>query len=178
MRPRLFPAALLCLALAGCGQTYTGPSPARAALAAHGQVDPAAPLQFSQQITINASPERVWSLLTDLYSWPRWQPAITQITVDSFHPGTPFSWRTQDETIRSTVELMTPLHQFAFTGDVLNFHAIYVFTLTALPGGGTQVAMQESVGGFLIRLFYAQSTLDQTGQIWLQDLKLYAEAPS
>lgn len=38
--------------------------------------------EISTQITINASPEKVWSILTDFAQYPTWNPFIRSITGD------------------------------------------------------------------------------------------------
>lgn len=175
MRARFLPLALLVLT--GCQQRYTGPSPSQAALAAQGETDAQAPLQTSQQITISAPPAKVWAILANIPSWPNWHPKITDIAAGPVQHGSPFSWTFQGMSIHSTIEAFSPPQRLAFTGDVLNFHAIYVWTLTPGPNNTTQVSLTESVGGFLVSLFYGEADMTAAAQSWLADLKTTAEKP-
>lgn len=173
MRKQPWLAALL-LSLSACGHSGAA---ARAGLAARGQIDSSAPFITAQQVTINAPPDKIWALLTNIPGWPVWHNHITQTSAAAAaQAGSPFSWSTQGMTIHSTIDLFTPGQALAFTGDVLNFHAILVWTLTSAPNNGTRVTLQESVDGFLISHFYSQNELTQTDQSWLQDLKTTAES--
>jgi uncharacterized protein YndB with AHSA1/START domain len=177
MRARFLPLALLALTLTGCQQRYTGPSASQAALAAQGETDAQALLQTSQQITISAPPAKVWAILANIQSWPDWHPKITQVAVGAVQQGSPFSWTFQGMSINSTVEAFSAPQRLAFTGDVLNFHAIYVWTLTPGPNNTTQASLRESVGGFLVSLFYGEADMTAAAQSWLADLKTTAEKP-
>jgi len=57
----------------------------------------------------------------------------------------------------------------------VNFHAIHVWTLTALPDGGTLVSERESLTGWFISFFYSSAELQQVDQRWLTALKVAAE---
>jgi len=169
--PRRWAALAFCLGLAACGHSETPQQ-----LAAQGQIDQNAPIKCSVQITINAPPAKIWALLTDISLWPTWQSDITQTAVD----GTPadgvlFSWDTGGASIHSQIQLFSPDKQLAWTGTVVNFHAIHVWTLTPLPNGATEVTETESMSGWFISLFYSSDQLLQSDQRWLTALKVAAE---
>ena len=68
---------LICLAIVNgiWAQTKTDMNKNNIA-AAHGQVITKGKMVYSE-ITINATPERVWAVLTDFGSYPSWNPFIT-----------------------------------------------------------------------------------------------------
>lgn len=172
MMRRAIVAFSLLLALAGCH----GPNPARqAALAAAGQIDTSAPLQTTQQITINAPPARVWQVLSNISAWPGWAPAITATNVGREDVGDNFYWTTGGMTINSVIQAMTPDQMLSWTGHVLNFHAIHVWVLSPQPDGGTIVTVRESVSGFMIGYFYSNAQLQHDDANWLSALKKAAE---
>lgn len=35
--------------------------------------------QFTQEITINATPENVWQILSDIANWTSWTPTVTKV---------------------------------------------------------------------------------------------------
>jgi hypothetical protein len=162
-----------CLALAGCG----GGVASLDELAAAGQIQADAPLQVNARIEINAPPARVWAVLTNIQNWPAWDPSITMtIASPDVGDGSLFAWATTGMIIHSTVRRFVPEQQLAWTGNVLNFHAIHVWTLTPGPDGTTQVSVRESISGFMIGFFYASDDLRRGDENWLAGLKKAAEA--
>jgi uncharacterized protein YndB with AHSA1/START domain len=161
-----------CLALAGCG----GGVPALDELAAAGQVQADAPLQVNARIEINAPPAKVWAILTNIQNWPAWNASITMtIASPEVKDGSLFAWATSGMIIHSTVRRFAPGEQLAWTGNVLNFHAIHVWTLTPGPHGTTDVTLQESLSGFMIGYFYDADDLRKGDASWLAGLKAATE---
>jgi len=169
MRNWVFVFALL--ALVSCGKRE---SPQE--LAAHVQIQANAPIKCTVQITINAPPAKVWGILSDIADWPKWQSDITQTALGSpAGPGALFSWTSGGTSVHSAIQLFQPDQSIAWTGRVLNFHAIHVWTLAPLPDGGTLVTTTESMNGWLITFFYSSAELLQSDQRWLNALKVAAE---
>ncbi len=82
-------------------------------LAAEGLIQDNAPVKTTSEITINASPERVWALLTDVNSWPKWQGDISEAEIRGpLQPGIAFVW-TSGTHIRSRIALVRPPEAFA-----------------------------------------------------------------
>ena len=100
-------------ALAGCG-----PSIARLnELAATGRVRPGAPVVAHVQIEITAPPARVWALLVDAPSWPRWDADISKVSITQpLAPGTQFTWGEGSNQVHSQVQLFEPEKRLAWTG--------------------------------------------------------------
>jgi len=171
MRRYSFMAALL--ALTAC---HHRPPATPESLASQGQILPNAPFKTTQQITINAPPAKVWALLTGIQSWPAWHNTIVQTASPAdVTPGTLFSYDTEGMTIRAAVQALQPERELAWTGQVLNFRTIEVWTLRANAAGGTDVTVSQSVSGFLIGFFYSEDDLVGADQSWLRDLKVAAE---
>ncbi len=144
-------------------------------LARSGNIDENAPVKASLEIAINASPEKVWGLLTDVKNWPGWQRDISKADISGpLQSGTTFSW-TAGTNIRSRIALVQPLEQFAWTGTAYKAKAIHVWKLQSLPGDRTLVKTNESMEGFLLTLFYSSSKLKESDQRWLNYLKAAAE---
>lgn len=79
MRKMLVP-VLLLLALFldnACGKTLT----ALNQLAASGSIQEDAPVKTQLQVEIDAPPKKVWALLIDAGSWPKWQRGIESVTI-------------------------------------------------------------------------------------------------
>jgi uncharacterized protein YndB with AHSA1/START domain len=168
---RRFGILAVLLALAACGRSET---PGQ--MAAQGQIDENAPIKVALQISIAAPPAKVWGILSNIGAWPTWQSDITNTAVDGVPgDGVLFSWTAQGTSVHSRIQLFQPDRALAWTGTVVNFHAIHVWTLTALPGGGTLVSERESLTGWFISLFYSSAELQQVDQRWLTALKVAAE---
>ena len=90
--------------------------------------------------------------------------------------GVRFEWSTGAGEIHSRLALFEPPEKMAWTGRLLIFHAIHVWTLTPLAGGQTLVQTRESMSGWPIGLFYSSTDLRATDQRWLVDLKKQAES--
>lgn len=145
-------------------------------LARSGKIQEDAPVKACVEITINASREKVWSLLTDIKNWPKWQREISKTEISGpLQSGTPFSWNNRGTDIRSKIALVQPMEQFAWTGKAYQAKAIHVWTLQQLPGERTLVRTDESMDGFLLSLFYSSKKLKEGDQRWLDALKQAAE---
>jgi uncharacterized protein YceK len=169
---RRFSLLCLLLSLSGCGTSSVRQSD----LAAQGKTDTTAPLQTTQQISINAPADKIWGLLVNPQAWPGWNPIITQTSAPySLQNGSLFSYNADNMSIHAAVREFIPSQALAWTGDVLNFHAIQTWTLTPQPGGATLVTTSESVNGFLISLFFSQARLERDDHTWLKNLKAAAE---
>ena len=144
-------------------------------LARNGNIQESAPVKASLEITVNALPEKVWGLLTDVKNWPKWQRDISKAEIlGPLQSGTAFSW-TAGTNIKSRVALVQPLEQFAWTGTAYKAKAIHVWKLQRLPGDRTLVKTNESMEGFLLTMFYSSSKLKESDQHWLNYLKAAAE---
>jgi uncharacterized protein YndB with AHSA1/START domain len=144
-------------------------------LAASGRIQENAPVRASLEIAIDAPPERVWALLTEINNWPKWQQDITKAEISGpLQSGTGFSW-TSGAHIRSRIALVQPLEAFAWTGTAYGAKAIHVWKLQRLPGGKTLVKTDESMDGFLLTLFFSSKKLEETDRRWLNYLKAAAE---
>lgn len=144
-------------------------------LARSGEIRENAPVKASLEITIHAPVEKVWTVLTDVNNWPKWQPDISEAKMAGpLEAGTTFSW-TAGTHIKSRIALVQPNEQFAWTGTAYWVKAIHVWKLQRLPGDQTRVTTSESMSGFMLTLFYSSKKLQQDDQHWLDRLKSAAE---
>jgi len=154
----------------------TGASDSQLEQLAHsGKIEENAPVKASCEIIINAPPEKVWRLLTDVKNWPKWQPHITQAEIyGPIQSGTRFTW-TSGTTIKSQIALVHPVEELVWTGTAYNAKAIHLWTLQRLPGEHTLLKTRESMSGFLLSLFFSSRQLQETDQDWLTSLKKEVE---
>jgi uncharacterized protein YndB with AHSA1/START domain len=174
MRKTLGTALLLLgvLTLDGCGDSLA----ALNRLAAVGSIHEDAPVTTHLQIQIAAPPAKVWALLIDVPSWPKWQKPIESVTASGpIGNGTRFSWQTGGTNIHSQVQLFEPVRRLSWTGTALTAKAVHVWELKPEPGDRTLLTMKESMDGPLMAKFYSSQELGEAGNEWLLALKRAAE---
>ena len=115
--------------------------------------------QLRTQIEIDATPERVWHVLTDFDAYSQWNPFMTRAS------GTPVRGerlmiRMQPEggravTFRPTVREAVPQRRLRWLGRLLVpgiFDGEHSFTIEPLDGG-VRLVQQEDFRGVLVPLF-------------------------
>lgn len=145
-------------------------------LAASGQIDASAPVHASSQILISAPIDKVWKILTAIDDWPKWQPSISSAKMAGpLQPGTEFVWTTGHAKIESRLALVAPDADLAWTGTSLGTKAIHVWHLKATEEGKTLVSTEESMSGFMLKVFYSSKDLEMSQKDWLEALKRASE---
>ena len=119
----------------------------------HIEVNRKAPAVEAADIFIEATRETVWNILSDLGSWPSWNPGVTKIGLNGpVAVGTSFAWVGGKSKIVSRLEEVDPPQRIAWSGKTLGIRAIHVWELSDRDGG-TQVHTEESFEGLIARLF-------------------------
>jgi len=136
-----------------------------------------APVTCNKSIAIKASSERVWSVLTTINEWSRWQSDIKEAVIaDPLNPGSAFDWVSGGARIHSTLHTVKPLRAIGWTGKGMGISATHNWTMDAHDGVVT-VHVNESMDGFLSKLLkgYLNRSLDQSLSRWLMLLKQECE---
>ena len=115
--------------------------------------------QLRTQIDIQATPERVWQVLTDFDAYPRWNPFMTEASGIA-RQGERLTIRMQPVggramTFRPTVREAVPGRRLRWLGRLLApgiFDGEHSFTLEPLPSGGVRLTQQEDFRGMLVPL--------------------------
>jgi len=135
-------------------------------------------LTCSVVVPIRATPERVWRIMTDLSSVPRWNSTVSAIEGEIREggklrlrvPGT-------DRTFSPTVSGVVLAERMTWTGGFAPlFRGVRTFQLTALSDGETAFAMAERFSGLMLPLL--RKSLPDFGPIferYANDLKQAAE---
>lgn len=143
--------------------------------------------EIKTEIEIAATPERVWSILTDFSAYPQWNPFIRSIsgTVKTGERLTVFIQPTGDKgmTFRPTVLVALPSQELRWLGHFLLpgvFDGEHYFKIEPVAQGRVCFIHGEKFSGILVGL--AKSKLDggtKSGFIAMnQALKVLAEAGS
>lgn len=136
-----------------------------------------APVKCSKTITINATSEKVWKVMTNINNWANWQTDISNPKLNGeLKPNATFDWKTGGAKIHSTLHTVEPAKNFGWTGKTFGMMAIHNWTLTE-KNGQTTVAVEESMEGFLAGLLKKSfnKNLKKGMQNWLDLLKKEVE---
>jgi hypothetical protein len=118
-------------------------------------------------IEIDASPDRVWSILTDFPRYPDWNPFVRRIQ-GNLHEGARLDVLLQPPggramRFRPTVQRVDPPHTFAWKGRLLLpglFDGHHIFEIEALGPEQVRFVHRETFSGLLVPLLWRQ--LDTT----------------
>jgi uncharacterized protein YndB with AHSA1/START domain len=136
-----------------------------------------APATAAGELRIHADPQTVFAVISAIDRWPSWNPDIKSVTVQGpVQPGTGFRWKSGPSTLTSTLQVVDPPHEIAWTGTTMGIKAVHVFRFQA-SDGGTLAHAEESWEGLLARLLksYSRKTLDKGIRSILSHLKTQAE---
>ena len=115
-------------------------------------------LAFEATIVIDASPEMVWAVLTNVQDFPNWEPNITKVEGQA-KLGEKVTVHTtlSEQAFPVTVSQFIPNEKMVWSsGMPLGlFKGERTFTLTSVDDG-TQVKTREEFTGFLLPLFRGQ----------------------
>jgi len=142
------------------------------------EINQQAPLVARKEIFIQAQPQVVWKIHTDINSWSQWQPSITLSQLEgSLIVGAVFQWKSGGITINSTVQVMEPNERIGWTGKAIGTQAKHIWTLKPHKDG-TLLTTEESMDGWLIKVLRVvmPKSLEESLDIWLQSLKKQAES--
>ncbi len=140
-------------------------------------LDPHAPLAARKELFIQAAPEVIWKVHTNVNAWSQWHPGITMAQLEGpLTVGARFRWKSGGLTITSTVHILEPNHRIAWTGKALGTTAKHMWMLQPYQDG-TVLVTEESMSGWLIRLLKVlmPTFLEKSLQTWVQSLKSQAE---
>jgi hypothetical protein len=141
------------------------------------EIDAGAPAVARHETEVEAAPEIVWAVLTDIAGWPSWNPDVASASPEGpLARGTQFRWKAGPGTITSTLQDVERPHLITWTGTTLGINAIHVHRLER-RGDSTFVTSEESWDGLLVRLLRRSMTkaLHKAIESGLRHLKVEAE---
>jgi uncharacterized protein YndB with AHSA1/START domain len=131
-----------------------------------------------KDIFIEAPPQTVWNIQTDINNWSKWQPAITASKLESpLVVGSVFRWKSGGLNVTSTVQVLESNELIGWTGRSLGAQAKHVWRFIP-QDNGTLVTTEESMEGWSVRLLklVMPKLLDSSLDTWLRNLKTQAES--
>jgi uncharacterized protein YndB with AHSA1/START domain len=141
------------------------------------EINSQAPLVARKEIFIQASPDKVWGIQTDINSWKEWQQGISRSQMNgALAVGTSFQWTSGGFAVTSTLQEVQPMRRIAWTGNAFGSKARHIWMFKP-RGEGTLVTTEESMEGWLISLLkpLMPKFLEQSLDVWVSSLKAKAE---
>jgi uncharacterized protein YndB with AHSA1/START domain len=136
-----------------------------------------APATADGELRIDADPATVFDVISGIDRWPSWNPDVKSVRVEGpVQPGTVFRWKAGPSSLTSTLRVVDPPREIAWTGTTMGIKAVHVFRFQA-SDGGTLARSEESWEGLIARLLkgYSRRTLDKGIRGVLAHLKTEAE---
>ena len=111
------------------------------------------PIHFTNELEVAASPERIWSLLTDPDAWPSFYPGVEHVQLldgeEALRHGTRFETTLAGQDVAASVAEFEPVTRIAWVGGPKSspasraYHA-WIITPTAT---GTHLWTEETMQG-------------------------------
>lgn len=136
-------------------------------------------LKTSKEIEVHAPIDVVWNIQADIKSWAYWQPDISEVKLSGLiEPGTKFEWKSGGFKLHSALEEVIENKIIGWSGAGFGASAIHVWEFISLKNGNTLVRTNESMDGWLVKLFKGmmRKKLDESLDNWLMALKNSAES--
>jgi uncharacterized protein YndB with AHSA1/START domain len=136
-----------------------------------------APATAEGERQIAADPQTVFAVISAIDQWPSWNPDVKSVELQGpVQEGTVFRWKSGPSTLTSTLQVVDPPHQIAWTGTTMGIKAVHVFRFQA-NDVGTLARSEESWEGLIASLLkgYSRKTLDKGIRSVLSHLKTEAE---
>jgi len=135
--------------------------------------------EIKTEIIINASPDKIWKVLTDFKAYPEWNPFIKEIQGEVFE-GSVFKVRMQPlgssaMTFKPVCLSYTENVEFSWLGKLFMngvFDGKHVFELMALEDGRTKFIQREEFKGFLVPLFWKKLDINTRWSFEMMNDKL------
>lgn len=141
------------------------------------KINQEAPVVQSEEIIINAKPEKVWKVLTDIEKWSSWNSNIKDPKLkEAPSVGASFTWKTNGSKIKSKIHTYDQNESLGWEGKTFGAKAIHNWYLEP-TNNGTKVIVEESMEGWIIALMKKKmnSTLEKDITFWLKQLKFECE---
>jgi hypothetical protein len=141
------------------------------------EINRSAPAAAAGETQIDADPQTVFSVIAAIDEWPSWNEDVKSAKLEGpLQPGTVFRWKSGPTSLVSTLQVVDPPNEIAWTGKAMTIRAVHVFRFEP-KDGGTLARSEESWDGVIATLLkgYSRKTLDKGIKDDLSHLKTEAE---
>lgn len=136
-----------------------------------------APVVQTNEIIINAAPDKVWEVLTNIDKWSEWNDRIKSPKLKGeLINGSLFTWKTNGSKIKSKIHSLSTNTALGWSGKTFGASAIHNWYLESIENG-TKVSVEESMEGWLVNLIKKKMNkkLAEDMKYWLEQLKEESE---
>jgi uncharacterized protein YndB with AHSA1/START domain len=133
-----------------------------------------APVDIRLEVEVDASPEQVWRLVSQVDRWPGWHVGVRFAALrGELVPGTLMQWRADGMRITSYVQEVEVERRFGFTLKTLGASGYFRWSLEPMLDGGTLVRSEEVWDGLGVRFLRRtlRKTLQRSRTSWLEALR-------
>ena len=141
------------------------------------KVNEEAPVIARGEIEINADPETIWNVITDIEGWPDWNPDVKNASLEgNVAKGSKFRWKASSVTITSIFQKVDKPRFLGWTGKTMGIEALHTWKFEP-KNGKTLAKTEESWEGPLTHVMKSrtQHMLQKSIDSALQYLKKEAE---
>jgi hypothetical protein len=141
------------------------------------EINRSAPATAVGETQIDADPQTVFAVIAAIDEWPSWNEDVKSAKLEGpLQPGTVFRWKSGPTSLVSTLQVVDPPNELAWTGKAMTIRAVHVFRFEPRDGG-TLARSEESWDGVIATLLkgYSRKTLDKGIKDVLSHLKTEAE---
>ena len=136
-------------------------------------------MSYTVTTNINATPEKVWSLLTNAGTLPQWNTTVNSIdgTIAEGEKIALVAAIAPERTFKLNIRNVEPNKQMKWKdGAMPMFRGVRTYTLTAKPDGTTDFTMTEKFKGLMFPMIKGVlPDFTQSFEDYARDLKLEAE---
>ena len=141
-------------------------------LAQKGKINENASIRDSHSTIINASIEKVWSILTHVDKWPEWNSEIKKIDLNGeLKEGCTFTWKYGRTQGQSEIQKIDKPNTFAWTSKAKWVKRIFVWSLES-DENQTIVTVSASLQGRLVVFMENHQKVYDELLNWLESLKI------
>lgn len=137
------------------------------------KINQESPVVQRMEISINATPEKVWQILINIPEWDTWNERIKKPQLQGdLKVGSSFTWKTNGSSIKSKIHSFEPGKILGWEGVAFGARAIHNWYIEPTKNGAV-VRVEESMDGWIIHLMKKKinAKLAEDMMYWLEQLK-------
>jgi uncharacterized protein YndB with AHSA1/START domain len=135
----------------------------------------------SNEIEINAKPEKVWEILIDANNWQNWYKGASNLTLNNpvnsmLGAESSINWTTMDMDFVSKITEFYPPNRLSWESRKCSIQGYHGWILIPTQNG-TKVITEEGFQGILgwLQSIFIPGKLHKLHDLWLQELKKKSE---